>query len=165
MPLDKEAIARLKERVYAPINRAGGFSPQWVEQQLYNLMMPYYVLLIKHGDRLAAALTMAEFLKNHTVPKLAAGDVHELRLAHETRNRALSIVMMLRSSLFRTESRAMHYREDYPRRNDPDWLADVKIRNDNGAMELVKEPIPRTWWPDLSTPYRERYPRRFAGEG
>ena len=164
LPLEKEAIGRLKKDIYAPINRVGGFSPQWVEQQLYNLMMPYYILLVKRGDRLAAALTMAEFLKSHVVPKLVAGDAHELRLAHETKNRVLSVEMMLKSSIFRTESRAIHYREDYPRRNDPDWLADVMIRDNEGVMELVKKPIPQEWWPDLSTPYRERYPLRFAGE-
>jgi len=164
MPMDKKEVEKIKEGIYAPINRVGGFSPRWVEQQLYNLMMPYYILLVKHGDRLEAALTMAEFLKNHIVPKLVAKDVHELRLAHETRNRVLSVELMLRSSLFRTESRGIHYREDYPRRNDPDWLADVTVRDKEGAIELLKEPLPEKWWPDLSTPYRERYPMRFAGE-
>jgi succinate dehydrogenase/fumarate reductase flavoprotein subunit len=90
--------------------------------------------------------------------------VHELRLVHETRNKLLSLEMMLRSSLFRTESRALHYREDYPRIDDPGWLALVKIRKKGDVMELVKEPLPKKWWPDLSKPYRSRYPMRFAGE-
>lgn len=162
--MENEALAKLKQDIYGPMNRASGFDPRWVEQQLYNLMMPYYILLVKHGDRLAAALTIVQFLKNYIVPKLVAKDVHELRLVHETRNRTLSVEMMLRSSIFRTESRAIHYREDYPRRDDPDWLADVKIKEREGAMEVVKEPIPKGWWPDLSKPYRERYPMRFAGE-
>jgi succinate dehydrogenase/fumarate reductase flavoprotein subunit len=164
IPVDDKALANLKQDIYVPMNRVGGFDPHWVEQQLYNLMMPYYVLLVKHGDRLAATLTIVQFLKNHIVPKLVAKDAHELRLAHETRNRILSVEMMLRSSIFRTESRAIHYREDYPRRNDHDWLADVKIRDREGVMDIVKEPIPKKWWPDLSKPYRERYPMRFAGE-
>jgi succinate dehydrogenase/fumarate reductase flavoprotein subunit len=127
-------------------------------------MMPYYVLLVKHGERLAAALTMIQFLKNHVGPKIVAKDPHDLRIAHEARNRTLSVEMILRSSMFRTESRGTHYREDYPRRDDPDWLADVRVRDKEGAMEVMKEPIPREWWPDLSRPYRERYPRRFPGE-
>jgi succinate dehydrogenase/fumarate reductase flavoprotein subunit len=107
---------------------------------------------------------MVEFLKNHISPKLAAKNVHELRLAHESKNRILSVEMMLRSSLLRTESRALHYREDYPRRDDPGWLALVKVRKKENAMELVKEPLPEKWWPDLAKPYRSRYPMRFAGE-
>ena len=164
IPIDDKALAKLKQNIYVPMDRVGGFDPHWVEQQLYNLMMPYHVLLVKHGDRLGAILTMIQFLKNHIVPKLVAKDTHELRLAHETRNRTLSIEMMLRSSIFRTESRGTHYREDYPRRSEPDWFADITIRNKKGVMEVVKEPIPKDWWPDLSKPYRERYFMRFPGE-
>ncbi len=164
MPWDDKALAPLKQDIYLPMNRAGGFAPQWVEQQLYNLMMPYYVLLVKQGERLAATLTMIQFLKNHVAPKLTAKDAHELRLAHETRNRILSVEMMLRSSIFRTESRGSHYREDCPRRNDPEWLADVKVSDEEGTMTVVKAPLPEAWWPDLSRPYREMYPRRFPGE-
>ena len=129
-----------------------------------NLMLPYYVWLVKHGDRMQAILTPVEFLKNHIVPKLKAKDIHELRLAHETKSMALNAEMMLRASIFRTESRGSHYREDYPRRDDPEWLAWVKLKEDNGEMKLWKEPIPKEWWPDLSIPYRKRYLYRFSGE-
>ncbi len=162
--VDRKAFLELKQDIYGPIDRVGGFEPYWVEQQLYNLMMPYYILLVKHGDRLEAALTMVQFLKKHIAPKLFARDIHELRLAHETRNRILSVEMMLRSSIFRTESRGTHYREDFPKRNDPDWFADVRIRDRGGVMEVVKKPLPEKWRPDLSRPYRERYPMRFPGE-
>ena len=162
--IDSKESTRLKHDIYGPMERIGGFTPRWVHQQLQNLIMPYYIMIVKHGDRLNAVLTIVEFLKNHISPKLAAKDVHELRLVHETRNKLLSFEMMLRSALFRTESRALHYREDYPRRDDPGWLALVKIREKEDAMELVKEPLPKKWWPDLSKPYRSRYPMRFAGE-
>jgi succinate dehydrogenase/fumarate reductase flavoprotein subunit len=76
----------------------------------------------------------------------------------------LNAEMILRSSLFRTESRGQHYREDYPRRDDPAWLVWVKLKEEKGGMTLSKEPIPKQWWPDLSRPYEERYPKRFPGE-
>jgi len=92
------------------------------------------------------------------------GNPHELRLAHETKNMVLSAEMRLRSALFRTESRGNHFREDYPRRDDPNWLAWTKIRAEHGKMMLIKVPVPKEWWPDLSTPYEQRYPFRFPGE-
>jgi len=76
----------------------------------------------------------------------------------------LSAEMRLRSGLFRTESRGNHYREDFPRRLDPEWLAWTKIRQNNGVMELVKVPIPTGWHPNMDEPYSERYPYRFPGE-
>ena len=142
----------------------GGFSPAWVTQVLQSIVIPYYVLYIKHEKRLRAALTQIEFLRDHIVPKLFARDPHELRRAHETKNMVLNAEMKIESSLFRTESRGNHYREDYPRRDDPNWLAWVIMKEENGRMRLRKESIPEEWWPDLSKPYEERYPYRFPGE-
>jgi succinate dehydrogenase/fumarate reductase flavoprotein subunit len=164
LTVDEEEISRAKQVVHAPKERQGGYSPRWVTQLLQNTMMPYFISYIKKADRLEATLTIVEFIQDQLVPKLLARDPHELRLAHETKNMVLSAEMRLRSALFRTESRGNHYREDYPRRDDPDWLAWVKIKEEQGKMKLIKVPVPKEWWPDLATPYQERYPYRFPGE-
>ena len=158
-------VERAVESVLAPLRRKGGFGPRWVTQMLQNTMMPYYVTYIKHGDRMQAALTNVEFFRDHLAPLLYASDQHELRLVHETKNMILNAEMRLRTSLFRTESRGCHYREDYPMRNDEEWLAWVVLRKGrDGAMELVKRPIPAEWRPDPAVPYEERYPNRVPGE-
>jgi len=135
-------VERLKEAVYAPLLRSGGFSPAFVTQMLRNLMVPYYIMQIKHGQRLQAALTLVEFLEDHLVAQMKARDAHDLRMAHEARNMALNAEMILRASLFRTESRGSHYREDFPRRSDPDWLAWTVLKEEEGGMKLFKLPIP-----------------------
>jgi len=162
--IDADELARAKENLYAPAKRKSGFNPRWVTQLLQNTMVPYYVLVVQHADRLNAALTMIEFFRDHYVPKLLATDSHELRLAHETKNMTLGCEIALRSSLFRTESRGAHFREDYPRRDDPTWLAWIKIKLEDSKVKLWKEPVPEEWWPDLSKPYEERYTKRFPGE-
>jgi succinate dehydrogenase/fumarate reductase flavoprotein subunit len=162
--LDEEELGKVKGAVRAPVERKGGFSPAWVTQVLQGIMVPYYVLLVKHEKRLQAALTFVEFMKSHLVPKLMAKDPHEWRLAHEVRNMVLNAEMQLRASLFRTESRGSHLREDYPRREDPEWLAWVKLKDVEGEMKSFKEPIPERLWPDLSKPYEERYPAAFPLE-
>jgi len=160
-----DEISRAKDAVLAPLERKGGFSPRWVTQVLQGITIPYFILRIKREDRLKAALTLVEFIRDHLVPKLKANDIHELRLCHETKNMVLNAEMRLRASLFRTESRGCHYREDYPRRRDPEWLAWVKLKQENGKMKVLwKEPIPKEWWPDLTKPYEERYPVRLPGE-
>lgn len=162
--IDEDEIERANEFVLAPLMRKGGFSPNWVTQLLQNTMMPYFVSYIKHADRLQATLTLIEFIRGHLVPKLFARDFHDLRLAHETQNMVLSAEMRLRSALFRNESRGNHYREDFPFRDDPEWLAWTKIRQEQGQMQLIKVPIPEEWWPDLNEPHMERYPFRIPGE-
>lgn len=160
----EQEITRAIHVVQAPTEQQGGFNPKWVTQLLQNLMMPYFVSYIKQADRLEATLTIIEFIQEHLIPRLFARDPHELRQAHETKNMALSAEMRLRSALFRTESRGNHYREDFPRRDDPEWLAWTKISNEQGQMRLIKVSVPEEWWPDLSVPYQQRYPFRFPGE-
>jgi succinate dehydrogenase/fumarate reductase flavoprotein subunit len=162
--MDEKEISGIKKNITAPINRKGGFSPAWVTQVLHGFTVPYFIFGMKTGERLSAALTFIEFINKHLVPKLIAKDAHEWRMAQETNNMALTAEMMLRASLFRTESRGSHFREDYPHRDDPEWLAWVKIKKERDEMTIYKQPVPKEWWPNLSLPYEERYPNLLPGE-
>jgi hypothetical protein len=163
--LDETDLNRLKKTVTAPVDRTGGFSPGWVTQLVQSITVPYYVLQVKHADRLKAALTNIEFVNSQIVPKIMARDAHEWRMAQEASNMALDAEMRLRASLYRTESRGTHFRQDYPRRDDPAWLAWVKVKKDEqGKMMVVKEPIPKKWWPELTEPYEKRYSYAFPEE-
>lgn len=164
MKPEKAEVSRIKEMVCKPMDRKGGFSPRWLTQVLQGIVVPYFILQVKHEDRLRAAITLVDFLNSHLTPKLMAKDPHEWRMALEAKNMTLSTEMVLRASLARKESRGSHFREDYPRRDDPEWLAWVKLRDDEGRMKVFKEVIPEEWWPDLSLPYEERYPHMFPGE-
>ncbi len=163
--LSDDEIASVQTAMFAPRERESGFSPAWVTQVMQNAMFPYFVLFVKQQDRLEAALSTITFLREHMAPRLTAQDAHELRLAHETENMLLNAEMKLRASLFRTESRGTHYREEYPARDDDNWLAWVLLQMDSdGQMTVTKEAIPEEWKPDLSIPYEERYLNRFPGE-
>jgi len=158
-------IERLKEITFKPRTLEKGYSPEWVTRMLQNTMIPYYVTFVKKADRLEAAITTIEFLRDHFAPKLMAENTHELRLAHDLRNMLVNAEMKLRTSLFRTESRGVHYREDFPARDDENWLAWILIsKDDNGNMALRKEPVPKEMHPDPSLSYEEKYPVRFPGE-
>jgi succinate dehydrogenase/fumarate reductase flavoprotein subunit len=162
--LNSDEVTKTRKIVCAPVERIGGFTAGWLTQIIQSITIPYFYLGVKHGERLQAAVTIAEFINKHLVPKLMAKDAHEWRMALEAKNMAHTAEMRLKSSLFRAESRGTHFREDYPRRDDPAWLALVKIKEEHGKMKLYKESTPQKWWPDLSTTYEERYPRMFPGE-
>ena len=107
-------LERLNDALYAPLLRERGFSPRWVTQTLQGIMIPNFILYVKSEERLKAALTYVEHLRDHEVPLLMANDLHELRQAHETANMILNAEMKLRASLMRTESRGSHYRRTTP---------------------------------------------------
>lgn len=91
---------------------------------------------------LPLALFFMEELEESHLPHIKASDMHELRLAHETKNMILSAKMKLKASLFRKESRGSHFRLDYPNSDDTNWSAWVNIfKNKDGKMKLEKQPF------------------------
>jgi succinate dehydrogenase/fumarate reductase flavoprotein subunit len=54
--------------------------------------------------------------------------------------------MLVRSALMRTESRGAHYRSDYPKTDQINWLSNIIIKNQNQHMVLEKLPVLITKW-------------------
>ncbi len=157
-------IKRTKHRIFGPRLRDKGFTPAWVTQQLQNTMIPYYVLQIKEKGRMEAALKIIAFLREQPAVQLRACSPHELRLGHETQNMLLNAEMKLRAGLYRKETRGSHIREDYPTRRDPEWLAWVLCRLENGKIKCSKKPVPKKWRPDPKLKMSQKYWYTLPGE-
>ncbi|KKK97552.1 hypothetical protein LCGC14_2651600, partial [marine sediment metagenome] len=54
--------------------------------------------------------------------------------------------MLVRSALYRKESRGSHYRTDYPTPNHDQWFVNIVIKKQNLQMVLEKRPIIITKW-------------------
>lgn len=145
--LSQSRIDSIQDEMLAPLKREAGYSPAWVTQTLQGIMIPNFVLYIKKESILQAALAYVEELRDHHVPMLRASDMHELRLAHETRNMIMNAEMKLRASLMRKESRCSHYRLDYPEVDYDNWQAWINIyKGTDGSMKLEKQAFAS--WPD-----------------
>lgn len=135
-------IKEIKEEVLAPLKREAGYSPAWVTQTLQGIMIPNFIIYIKKGNLLQAALSYVEELRDHHLPMLRAANMHELRLAHETANMIISAEMKLKASMMRTESRCSHFRLDYPETNKEEWEAWINIfKGEDGNMQFEKQPF------------------------
>lgn len=162
--VDEKELDKLREFALGPIQRKGGFDPEWVSSQVTNIIVPYYIFGVRSGERLKAALTLLEFHEKHVAPQICVTDAHYLDAAQEVRSRIIGAKMMVSAALFREESRGLQYREDFPNRDDENWLCHVVIEQKDGEMTLSKKPIDE-WFPDLKDkPYLEKYPNRYRGE-
>lgn len=140
----------IEKEILAPLKREAGYSPAWVTQTLQSIMIPNFIIYIKKENLMKAALAYVEELRDHHVPMLRAANLHELRLAHETKNMIISAEMKLRASLMRTESRCSHYRLDYPEMDNENWQAWINIfKGENGSMQLEKQHF--NTWPTVKT--------------
>jgi succinate dehydrogenase/fumarate reductase flavoprotein subunit len=143
-------VAEVKEEILAPLKREAGYGPTWVTQVLQGIMIPNFIIYIKKENLLKAALAYIEELRDHHIPMLRAGDLHELRLAHETMNMVANAEMKLKASILRKESRCSHYRLDYPELDDNNWQAWINIFKDaEGDMQFEKQPFGE--WPAQKT--------------
>ena len=163
--ISNSEVDRAREEVYAPLQRPSGFTTEHVLLRVQQTLFPYEILMVMHERRLEAALAMIEFFRDHFLPRLKARDIHDLKRAHEIRNIVLIAEIQLRASIMRKESRGIFYREDYPFRDDENWLKWIIVRNVNGRMRLETLPVPKEWQGDLLEPYEKRYVLQYTRVG
>jgi succinate dehydrogenase/fumarate reductase flavoprotein subunit len=141
-PVDPEAdeIKKTKVTVFAPMQDSNAFSPWEAISTLGSIVAPMKYNLRRSRERLEEALGMIERLKEK-LPVLHAKDTHYLGKCHEVRSMTLCAELTFRAALMRSESRGFHFREDFPERDDKNWLRWIIIRQDKGEMKLTTQPI------------------------
>ena len=163
--ISPERITKETEEIQAPLYVESGFDPNWARDQLQAIMSPYWVYIVKSKATLEAALTQVEHLRDDVMPKLVAASSHDLRLVHEMRHKILSAELKLRASLAREESRGLHYREDFPYRDDENFLCYITVqKGEDGEMKVEKVPVKEEWTGDRNADYDTRYLFNFPKE-
>ena len=139
--IDEDEVVKLKEQLYAPMGKTG-VTPKSVLRQIQETVFPYEVCIIKNEKSLKDALNKFERIKNESLPQMVAADAHYLMKLTEVRAIAFLTELYLRASLLRTETRAGHYREDYPQRDDENWLKWIVISQSDDKLSMRTQPVP-----------------------
>ncbi len=64
--------------------------------------------------------------------------------AIEVENLLTCLEASARSALMRTESRGLHYRTDYLRMDNANWLREIVVKQAEGKMQLTTRPVTAT---------------------
>jgi succinate dehydrogenase / fumarate reductase, flavoprotein subunit len=100
--------------------------------------------IIKSKEKLERAETQLNGLIEMEIPKMRASNPHHLSKLYDIRNITFLAMIAAHSSLLRTESRYFNYREDFPKRDDQQWLKYILTQiNDNQSPEYTFEGIPK----------------------
>jgi succinate dehydrogenase / fumarate reductase flavoprotein subunit len=119
------------------------------------VVAPVDYSVIKTQSRMQEAL--AKLLgAQKDLPRLRARDLHELARCMDAESMALEAEMFYRASLTRTESRGFHLREDFPDRDDAQWLKWVIVQKEGDRMVLRTEGIPIDDYPYRPTGVRSQ---------
>jgi succinate dehydrogenase/fumarate reductase flavoprotein subunit len=142
---DAAQAEALKERVFAPLGRTGMAAPEMV-RAVQDVMAPVGYSIYKHADRMSEALDKVLALKAQ-VPTLGAADPHYLAACHVAESMVLGAEMFYRASLVREESRGWHLREDFPERDDANYLKWIELRDAGGEMDISLHDVPVDQYP------------------
>lgn len=140
--ISQEEVKRQREWIFAPLSKEKGLDPYDAISRIQQAVIPVRYTLIRDGRRLKEALGIVEEVRDGILPKVKAVDPHYLVKYHEAASMTLCTEMLFRASLYRTESRASFVREDYPERDDKNWLRWTIIKREGERMALSKEPVP-----------------------
>jgi succinate dehydrogenase / fumarate reductase flavoprotein subunit len=143
---DEAQVRELKEDVVGPLQRKDGVEGDYLIEAIQDIVIPYEVLMLRHGERMEKALTEIIGMKEDLLPLLYAHDPHFLRIAHEARSFVLVAEIALRAGLVRKESR-YNIREDYPYLDNVDWLKWVHLKRGDRGMKIWLENIPMDRYP------------------
>ena len=139
-------LGELRERAYAPLARPEGLDSEQVLLGLQEAVIPYDVLLLREGGRMARALERVETIRDQDLPMLGAYDLHYLRLCHELKNLTLTAELTLKAAIQRKETRNI-LREDYPFTDNVNWLKWIRVREEGGEQKWWTEDIPIDTYP------------------
>ena len=159
--LDAAEISALCEECFRPMEARAVADSDRLLRDLQAVMFRYDVMLWKRADRLEQALAQVAALRAE-IASLQAPHTHELVRLKETEAMVLAAEIMLQASIFRTESRLSHFREDCDSRDDLNWLAWVDVRERDGVPAPEKTPIPTPIMPVGAANRSRRRPRRYV---
>lgn len=105
-----------------------------------------HVHMLRDEKGLSAALEGLRRIQKEHLPRMEVASEssrwnYEWIEALETANMVTVAELVTNAALTRTETRGAHAREDYPKKDDDNWLRNIVIKCVNGDMELTTRPV------------------------
>ncbi|MGE5338363.1 MAG: fumarate reductase flavoprotein subunit, partial [Gemmatimonadota bacterium] len=156
--LVREFVGREQAKLDALLNGRGTESAAALKAEMQTLMTDK-VGIFRTGEKLTQAVeTLQQLLarsRNIGIPYKSVGANPELVTAYRTQRMLKLALTIAYGALMRTESRGAHFRNDFPRRNDEQWLkrtlatwkndSDTLPTLDYEPLDVMKMELPPGW--------------------
>ncbi|MEE8449868.1 MAG: FAD-binding protein [Thermodesulfobacteriota bacterium] len=138
----QEQVEELLERALSPLGRIDGLAADDIFLAVNRVLVPWEFSMFKTEASINEALSELERIEREDLTRVRAEQPHELIKANEARNYLLMCRLSYMSALERKETRLCHYRQEYPFRDDINWLKWITLRREGEDIKLGFEPIP-----------------------
>jgi fumarate reductase (CoM/CoB) subunit A len=142
--LDRGEVDKVYADVYAPLSRKQGSSAIDLRKRLQKLMWNN-VGIFRTGDGLGKAVDEIMEMRSE-VQGIATQNQNltynkEWIESLELPNMLLTSEMIARSALIRQESRGAHFRKDFSKTDNKNWLVNIHVAREGKTMKLWTEPV------------------------
>lgn len=147
-PISKKQIETLQEKALSWQKGKKTKNPDYLYSKLNKTLVPYGSSFFKNEKRIKAVLTELERMEKEELPRAFARDAHDLVKLFEFYNTITVLKIIYACALERKESRFGHYREEFPYRDDLNWLKWTAAKNDGiGGIDIRLESVPYDNYP------------------
>jgi succinate dehydrogenase/fumarate reductase flavoprotein subunit len=145
--IDWDAVRREQARIDAfAAPKEDAVTPVYVKRKIKSIM-GNYVTAIRNVEGLQTALRELSEVRRKDMPRVQAPAIRCFNTALVDAIEVIDMVdvaeMIVKSASSRTESRGAHFMEDYPERDDANWLKHTSVQREDGAMNIGTAPITR----------------------
>jgi fumarate reductase flavoprotein subunit len=147
MKLVEDFVALEQGKIQALVNSAGKENPFKLNEEMQEIMTRS-VGIFRNATALEEGVKQLEQLversRNIGLQSKSTGSNPELVQAYRTQKMLKVALAVAYGALQRTESRGAHFREDFPQRNDKEWLKRTLAfwKNENDSMPTLEyEPL------------------------
>jgi succinate dehydrogenase subunit A (EC 1.3.5.1) len=157
---EPDVAKKEEDFVWGLLKRESGTPSYQVKKQMHDIMMKdFYVF--RDSTNMSEGLSELLKLRDSFLTSVYIEDKDtiyntDLVAALETYNMLQDAVIVAAAALNRTESRGAHYRTDYPKRDDVNWLKHtiaVKDVSTNLGVSFTYQPVTLTTWKPVERKY------------
>jgi succinate dehydrogenase/fumarate reductase flavoprotein subunit len=142
---DKKQLDKIQSRLLSPFAKTGQVRAPDLKKRVRKIADDH-LWVLRNGKGLKSAISGLESILSKEIPNLSIQTAtrtynKEWIDAIEIENTAQVLLASARSALFRTESRGVHNRSDYPLTNNNTWLQEIITKNVKGKFTLTTRPV------------------------
>jgi succinate dehydrogenase/fumarate reductase flavoprotein subunit len=130
------------EAVMAPMQRSGNLDPADVVYRVHEAIVPMKYNRQRNEQGMREALKIVQEARE-MLSRVGVKDFHDLARYHSAESMVFAAENTYQSALMRQESRAGHFRTDFPNPDDKNWFKFIVIENKNGkpALSTLRVPL------------------------
>lgn len=145
LKFERDKAEMLKQDYNMPLERKEGIRPYEIKNKMHKISWEK-VGILRSGEGLKKALEEIQQIWESDIPRVFCQNKDQIynrewMEALQIRNLLTVLKAVALSAQARTESRGAHYRKDFPKMNNREWLKNMVVGNNNGEMTLSTSPV------------------------